>query len=320
MARRSLDVIPQIPWDVIGGLEDLIGRGGFCLVYKAKVVGMELEREGHLDVAVKVHNENVERMFLREIEVGFRLEHPAIVRFLSFSVENRSIAMERCFGDLNKVIERHKDGGIFRHERGDGSVVEWNDTKRCMGIFGIAAGMCYLHEHNIIHRDLTLSNILVDEDLCVKIGGFAYARILPTGSEGADSSRPMTPNVGSPLYIAPEVLEGDGYTTAIDVYSFGIIVYQLVLYSDLSWPWSNGRQPRSMSDLMNSVHNGVRPVIPDSVSAEFRQLMNDCWAQDPGLRPTFREILERLEDPVFVFPDTDVEEYELYRRRMLAML
>lgn len=148
----------------------------------------------------------------------------------------------------------------------------------------VANAMSHLHRCNVLHRDLKPSNILVGKDMRVCLIDFGVSRV-------RDAKRPMTMNVGTTAYIAPEVFVGDGtYTTALDVYSFAIVLWEIVY------------ERRPFSEISNfeipdAVVGGQRPPMEDSSSMpQLANLINQCWAQNPRLRPKFPQVVKMLQD------------------------
>ena len=147
--------------------------------------------------------------------------------------------------------------------------------------------MNWLHSSNpiFIHRDLKLSNLLVDNNYKVLVCDFGLAQMKPkeVTNLGYDPH-------GSPLYMAPEVFVGD-YNEKCDIYSFAIVLWEVLTqtqaFSDID------------DDLAAFIHavcdNGFRPDIPTDCPSRIRQLIENCWRKEPSLRPSFSEIITRLD-------------------------
>ncbi|KAG2833071.1 hypothetical protein PC116_g9179 [Phytophthora cactorum] len=94
---------------------------------------------------------------------------------------------------------------------------------------------------------------------------------------------------GSPLWVAPEVLRGEKYGTPCDVYSFSIIVWEALA-------WGEPYPDLGSSDIMNGVAGGnLRPTVPDGTPAPLARLLEECWTKKQDQRPTFNELVPRLE-------------------------
>jgi serine/threonine protein kinase len=163
----------------------------------------------------------------------------------------------------------------------------------------MARGMAYLHGLNppLIHRDLKSPNIMVDSHWVSKIGDFGLSRI-------KDETKTMT-KCGSPLWVAPEVLHGERFSEGCDIYSFAIIVWEIIAWSE---PYPN----MSSKQVMKQVAlNDLRPTIPPETPAGLGHLLTMCWKRNPKERPSFTNILEQLEciDAVH-----SVQQYTMYNK------
>ena len=177
-------------------------------------------------------------------------------------------------------------------------------------IVDVVRGMLYLHSRSppVLHRDLNTKNLLLDDHWMTKLSDFGLSRV-------KDELDKMTGNVGFLANIAPEVFKGEKYSEKADVFSFGMILYELF----------TGREPQEGMDILkyaNEVaHSGFRPPFPGESRAaqvavaknsgasdssnrppfntlvihpEWKQLIQDCWDQNPEKRPSFAQILTRI--------------------------
>jgi serine/threonine protein kinase len=155
----------------------------------------------------------------------------------------------------------------------------WTHTNIAIMIVGIILGMKYLHSQSVIHRDLKPANILLDVSGRVRIGDFGLA--------GEDTGLWSRPGAGTALYMAPEILLfGETPTKKVDVFGFGLILYEL-LFGTKVFP--NDVTER---DLMKMQEHGIRPPIPENVDYQVREMIEACWAMNPEDRPSFEDLFE----------------------------
>ena len=147
----------------------------------------------------------------------------------------------------------------------------------------VADGMTYLHNQvpQIIHRDLTPSNVLLDAAGNARIADFGISRFkFEVGSAN------MT-YIGNPRWRAPEVTRGEAYSASVDVYAFGLLVWEM--FSG-KVPFQDLEGPRASYEAAQ----GRRPEIPQSCPAIWAELIRSCWDPDPSKRPFFSQILQGL--------------------------
>ena len=150
----------------------------------------------------------------------------------------------------------------------------------------IAKGMQYLHSFpsKIIHRDLKSLNVLVTEDWIAKVTDFGLSRF--TAMSGSEQ---MTGQAGTYQWMAVEVIKGQSYTEKVDVFSFGVIMWE-VLTGEVPYL---GMQPIQIVSAV--VTENQRPPIPSSMPHDQASLIRSCWDLNPRIRPSFDDILSRLE-------------------------
>ena len=142
-----------------------------------------------------------------------------------------------------------------------------------------AVGVNYLHSLRIIHRDLKSPNLLlVDRGRTLKICDFGTA---------CDLQTIMTNNKGSAAWMAPEVFEGNTYTEKCDVFSWGIVLWE-VLTRRLPFDEIGGNELR----VLWAIHSGQRPPRIDGCPRDLEKLMQRCWSKDAAVRPTMEGIIQ----------------------------
>jgi len=164
---------------------------------------------------------------------------------------------------------------------------------------GVAKGMAFLHSTNppIIHRDLKTPNILLVKDgtkLTAKIADFGLSRGLVWNKDLIGKV------VDNPVWLAPEILLGKPYTEKVDIYAFGVILWELIsgektFFGDESF----------MAKIEDKIKNGEREVIPKDcfIPKYYEYLINVCWDQDFENRPSFDQCLEKFSNQ----DDTPIE-------------
>jgi hypothetical protein len=155
-------------------------------------------------------------------------------------------------------------------------------TQRQIIAIGIACGMMELHKCDVIHRDLKLANILLDMEYEPRICDFGIARFYAHDDIG------MTRKIGTPKYMAPEMMRGRNYDHKVDVYSFSLILYEL---SERVAAF----QGLTLRELIAEVYEkGFRPPLSAKTPEPLAELIQSCWSVDPNDRPTFEKIYEGL--------------------------
>jgi len=147
--------------------------------------------------------------------------------------------------------------------------------------------MCYLHQSKprVVHRDLKSLNLLVDENYHVKVADFGLSKTSVTGNT-------LNSKVGSLNWCAPEILlQSQPYTDKADVYSFGMVLWELLTHE----PPFYGMHPLQ---IVRAIDKGQLPAIPDDKCPDpaFCKLIRDCWAAEPEKRPSFIVILKTLNE------------------------
>mmetsp|Transcript_16662 Transcript_16662/g.24878 ORF Transcript_16662/g.24878 Transcript_16662/m.24878 type:complete len:544 (+) Transcript_16662:58-1689(+) len=277
-------------------LDKLIGEGAFGKVYRGKARGK--------DVAVKVFKkENVSNTdlenFREEVKIMSKIYHPNILLFMGACTQGDEVMIVTPImpTDLETLlIQKKSDQPISLYQR-----------LRMMK--DAALGMNWLHESNpvFIHRDLKLSNLLVDDSLRVYVCDFGLTRMKPRNKDNLA----YDPH-GSPLYMAPEVFVGD-FNEKCDVYSFAICL------------WEALTQEQAFAHLANNlpgfihavVDRDERPKIPKNTGSSLKRLIRDCWKPKPADRPSFREIIKRLDRVLVDTAISDDGGRALWKRKAL---
>lgn len=181
-------------------------------------------------------------------------------------------------------------------------------------MLGICDAMRYLHKQGINHRDLKPENILLDKNYYPRVCDFGFSRCFSeVFSRSLQLS--MSGKVGTPLYMAPEMLITDDsdeegnkghFGFGIDVYSFAIMAYEIVSGKE---PFSENGIPISYFKLISKVASGQRPKLDEGITEQMKELLKRCWSQDIEKRPSFDEIFNELSSNFdYLVEDVDEEE------------
>lgn len=280
----------------------IIGKGMYGTVYEGRCRGLR--------VAIKVLNDQKMdakslRKFKDEVELMAGLNHTRVVLFLgACMLENGKVACVTEYlpnGNLETVLES-KD-------------IHLTMLDKLKYARDIALGCNWLHHSNplIIHRDLKPSNLLLDDNGRVKVCDFGLSLAQPEHSKGFRSSR----IVGTPLYTSPETIKGKTITTKADVYSYGVVLWQILTRLE---PFL---ECEDSDEVYEVVKKGQRPPLtmpplPAETTPALRQLVADCWQNSPRKRPSFDEILTRLEVMLIEYAIPDPHGAELWKSRFLG--
>jgi len=213
--------------------------------------------------------------FRLEMEMLMALRHPNIVLFLGASIQSPNLYL---------VMEYMSRGSLSNVLHTEGAGKKLGMKSRIRMAMDVACGMNYLHKQlpvPILHRDLKSSNLLVTEDLKIKVSDFGLARV----KDGAFKVR----NRVDISIQAPEVLRVRPvrFTEKSDIYSYGLLLWELVAAK----PVFEQMDPKKVAQ---EVLKNVRPPIPTSCPEPLSVLMSRCWDEDPQVRPTFQEIVKEL--------------------------
>eukprot|EP01117_Protostelium_nocturnum_P017144 TRINITY_DN6926_c0_g1_i1.p1 TRINITY_DN6926_c0_g1~~TRINITY_DN6926_c0_g1_i1.p1 ORF type:complete len:704 (-),score=261.21 TRINITY_DN6926_c0_g1_i1:113-2050(-) len=160
------------------------------------------------------------------------------------------------------------------------SCIEFMDLQgRLNFCISICKGMTYLHSLSVIHRDLKPHNIMINHNLNCKIIDFGTSRVIDNAMSGG---------LGTPAWMAPEVLQSDSYSEKADVYSFGIVMWEMWVAKE---PFSD----LQIFAIPGVVIEGKRPPIPDDIHPEYSRIMQKCWDQMPEKRPPFKDLVLQFE-------------------------
>ena len=234
--------------------------------------------------------------FQREVAILASAIHPTLVGFVG-ATDTKPFC----------IVTEWMAGGSLYHELH--KFKRLNATMRSIAAFDIARGMQFLHSKHIIHRDLKSLNVLLDANGYARICDFGFSRV------STDEDKLLTTNVGTPHWMAPELLAATpGYNNKIDVYAYGIVLWEIV----------TGQLPfaglESTQIIGQVLMNDARPPIPEQTNEPLQELMKQCWDKNPEKRPTFDEIVRRMIAGPIILNGADVTEFQQYVQEKVGFL
>ncbi|XP_072143221.1 ephrin type-B receptor 2 isoform X5 [Dermacentor andersoni] len=257
-------------------IEAIIGGGEFGDVCRGK---LKCPGRPEVTVAIKTlkpgSSDKARMDFLTEASIMGQFDHPNVIFLQGVVTKSNPIMI---------ITEYMENGSLDTFLRANDGKFQ---TIQLVGMLrGIAAGMQYLAEMNYVHRDLAARNVLVNANLVCKIADFGLSREIESATEGAYTTRGGKIPV---RWTAPEAIAFRKFTSASDVWSFGIVCWEVMSYGERPyWNWSN-------QEVIKSIERGYRLPAPMDCSEAVHQLMLDCWQKDRSHRPQFSTIVKTLD-------------------------
>ncbi|XP_052458726.1 leucine-rich repeat serine/threonine-protein kinase 1 isoform X2 [Carassius gibelio] len=281
---------------------DILGQGGSgTIIYRAKYRGHPVAiKRFHIkkckqqslssstDTMMK-HLQSLDAAhsfseFRQEASMLHSLQHPCIVALVGISIHPLCFALQLApLGSLNTILEERARGSQY---------VPLGHMLTFKVAYQIVSGLAYLHKKNIIFCDLKSDNILVwslelDDSVNVKLSDYGISR--QSFHEGALGVE------GTPGYQAPEIRPGIVYDEKVDMFSYGMVLYELL----------SGRRPcmgQHQLQIAKKLSKGVRPALGSSEEVQFhclQKLMQECWDTKPEKRPLAAPLMRQMQDPSF---------------------
>uniref|UniRef100_A0A8C5I9A6 Mitogen-activated protein kinase kinase kinase 7 n=1 Tax=Gouania willdenowi TaxID=441366 RepID=A0A8C5I9A6_GOUWI len=254
-------------------VEEVVGRGAFGVVCKAKWKGK--------DVAIKtIESESERKAFSVELRQLSRVNHPNIVKLYG-----------SCNCPVCLVMEYAEGGSLYNVLHGAEPLPYYTASHAMSWCLQCSQGVAYLHGMKpkaLIHRDLKPPNLLL-------VAGGTVLKICDFGT-ACDIQTHMTNNKGSAAWMAPEVFEGSNYSEKCDVFSWGIILWEVI----------TRRKP--FDEIGGSGYRetiGTRPPLIKNLPKPIESLMTRCWSKDPSQRPSMEEIVKIMTHLMTYFPGFD---------------
>ncbi|KAM9565456.1 ephrin type-B receptor 5 isoform 3-T6 [Guaruba guarouba] len=259
-------------------IEEVIGSGEF-----GEVCSGRLKHPGKREytVAIKTlksgYTDEQRREFLSEASIMGQFEHPNVIHLEGVVTKSRPVMI------VTEFMENGSLDSFLRQKEGQFSVLQLVGMLR-----GIAAGMRYLSDMNYVHRDLAARNILVNSNLVCKVSDFGLSRFLED-----DASNPTyTGALGCKIPIrwtAPEAVQYRKFTSSSDVWSYGIVMWEVMSYGERPyWDMSN-------QDVINAIDQDYRLPPPPDCPTILHLLMLDCWQKERVQRPKFEQLVSALD-------------------------
>ncbi|XP_034949698.1 serine-rich adhesin for platelets-like [Chelonus insularis] len=279
-------------------LQTVLGQGNFGQVWKAEADDLTGHKGTTRLVAVKTVKEGASTRekedLIRELEIMQQLgNHPNVVTLLGCCTgeEPHYLILEYVmYGKLLAYLRDHRTRQDFYNFSEDSAAL----TSRDLTVFGycVARGMEYLASKKIIHRDLAARNVLVDHNKLCKIADFGMSRFANEDGECIETRHGR--NALPIRWMAPESLIYSLFTTKTDVWSFGILMWEIVTLGSTPYPDMAARE------VMRNVQDGYRLERPSHCRSELFRVIARCWHADPDRRPEFqmlrRDLAQLLED------------------------
>lgn len=244
-----------------------IGQGVYSRVYLAR------HNDTKIEYALKIienENKNVKKIIDREIDLLKNISHKNIISIYDVILCEKNniiiLILEYCHkGDLTHFLRGRR----------------LSEKEGIYYIYQIIKGLKYLNDNNIIHRDLKPQNILIDKNNRIKICDFGFSRKF-------DDSELLKTLCGSPLYMAPEIIKYKSYNNKSDIWSFGIIIYEIL----------TGEMPykaNTVYELFKQINN-LSIIYPYSLSNEIVNLLSKIFIHDPNLRIGFDDTFNIIKE------------------------
>ncbi len=248
---------------------DRIGEGGFGVVYKGRDPFMKRL------VAIKTctsENDETRKRFLREAEIAGNIEHPNITVLYDFGYED----------DTPYLVQEFLTGKDLDHRLGDRDPLTFREKLDVL--LQMAQGLGFAHAQGITHRDIKPGNIRITDEARVKIMDFGIAKIASAESQLTQTGTTL----GTPAYLSPEQLRGDPVDQRSDIYSFGVLAFELLCYRRMF-------EAETISALFFQILHQDAPRLSQrwpEVPPELDALVDRCVQKEPADRhQDFREII-----------------------------
>ncbi|XP_047508210.1 fibroblast growth factor receptor homolog 1-like isoform X2 [Pieris napi] len=296
MMMSEYELPVDIDWEVPReslSLGKVLGEGEFGKVVKAdclgilkpgvqSVVAVKMLKEGHTDAEMMALVSEMEMMKM----IG---KHVNIINLLGCCTQDGPLYVIVEYapnGNLREFLRNHRPGNRYESPTEDLKDKKTLTQKDLVSFsYQVARGMEYLASRRCIHRDLAARNVLVSDDCVLKIADFGLAKDVHSN----DYYRKKTEGRLPVRWMAPESLYHKVFTTQTDVWSFGVLLWEIMTLGGTPYPTVAGQY------MYQHLSAGHRMEKPPCCSLEIYMLMRECWSFSPGDRPSFTELVEDLD-------------------------
>eukprot|EP01119_Soliformovum_irregulare_P015226 TRINITY_DN4258_c0_g1_i1.p1 TRINITY_DN4258_c0_g1~~TRINITY_DN4258_c0_g1_i1.p1 ORF type:complete len:650 (+),score=190.66 TRINITY_DN4258_c0_g1_i1:37-1986(+) len=283
MSEKPKDIEVKVPMEEVGPpeidvaeidyneVDDFLGQGSFGKVYTGRCRGKRVAVK--VPLKQRLSDKELEE-FRREVAIMKKIFHPNCVLFMGACSLNGQLKMitELMQTDMEKMLKSNRTLTL---------------TERMKMAKDAALGMNWLHGiTHLIHRDLKPANLLVDSNLTVKITDYGFSLLKDKTlikSEGVAR--------GTPLWMAPEIMQGRQFNEKVDVYSYGIILWQILTRDE---PFTHHNDFKAFRLAVCKYHE--RPRIPADTLPALKNLIDQCWTSEFQERPSFQDIIYGLDE------------------------
>ncbi|XP_060234240.1 serine/threonine-protein kinase PLK4 isoform X2 [Meriones unguiculatus] len=246
---------------------NLLGKGSFAGVYRAESIHTGLEVAIKMIDKKAMYKAGMVQRVQNEVKIHCQLKHPSVLELYNYFEDNNYVYL---------VLEMCHNGEMNRYLKNRMKPFSENEARHFMN--QIITGMLYLHSHGILHRDLTLSNILLTRNMNIKIADFGLATQLKMPHEKHYTL------CGTPNYISPEIATRSAHGLESDIWSLGCMVYTLLI----------GRPPFDTDTVKNTLNKVVLAdyEMPGFLSPEAQDLIHQLLRRNPADRLSLSSVLD----------------------------